>query len=360
MIQTWSTLAVEAFLASRNAYGDPCAYEQATLYLAQSMRRGGWYSLTPRGFVAIAKDYDGDGRHALVCAMGPDVGDLILATVDACAAAAITVVRVKHVRPETAEQLLVTGRFAPAAQVLAKAWLDDLSEENYPRIVIDLQSTEWTDARVAGVETVLPTTPSLADFRYQVRRFGRRLDGSRKATVQIQTLGNLTLGECEELLVRWSSVVETRFGKRGWPQVRNVQSCLLEPNRAVLESALSRTDGPVGELVRVGEVPAALWIGEAVSSTCLGLYALIADTTVFNLAYWILLRALVHARTAGMRFVALGGSETENLFRFKSLSHGRGSDVCKLDRAQDLVCRSGDPRVPSPFDLGARETRDHS
>lgn len=338
MITKWGPECRGQFDAARMENGAICAYERSILYLSQAMRRGGWCITNSFGFGALARDYEGIGRHVLICPIARDIGTFLCEAIRECKENGLEIVLIKHILSTQLEELLCTGLRVRPRLTATETWLDDVSEDNLPQIVLDLMNTGWIKETVGGLDLMLPSSTSLSDFRYQVRRFGRRLlapTGERR--VQLRPLREVSQEDVSRLISDWINSVSQRFLQRGWPQVRNLYECLSVPNEAVISAAMTHPDISHGDVIFIDDVPVGLWIGEAISTQCLGVYALIANTKHFNLSYLVLLLAIVSALRKGFHFLALGGSETESLFRFKSLSHGGYSDVLMERVVYDLL-----------------------
>lgn len=58
-----------SFLLARTRWGQGERYEEAWLYLCQALRRGGWVLEGDTFWCAVAKDYEGKERHAVVLLM---------------------------------------------------------------------------------------------------------------------------------------------------------------------------------------------------------------------------------------------------------------------------------------------------
>ena len=337
MIYSWGDTAYYHITRCAQLYADPFAYELSCLYLSQAMRRGGWFAHYHDGFAALSKDYCGIGCHAIVSVCADSIPDVVKKALRESSALGIKVKYVKHVCLHDAEKLLATRQFTKLQRESGTEWLDDLSEDNYPQVILDLDTSTWTDEIILGLELQLPASPALSDFRSQIRRWGRRMvrDGNEKFVVQ--DLRQTSFLECERMLSDWSLVVEKRFLERGWPKVRDAKKCLYEPNLAVFLAAYSHKFTTCGEVFLIDGIPRGAWVGEQLSTKCLGIYSLIADTSIFNLSYFVLLRSLMFARSEGLSHVTLGGSESESLFRFKSISNSGYEGFCQERKVYDLA-----------------------
>lgn len=338
MIYQWGAGCRALLVAAREAGDTACAYERSILYLSQAMRRGGRCVTNPFGFGALAYDYEGTGKHALICPIAEDMVRFLCEAIKECRKNGYEIAVIKHVPDADLHRLICMGFEVRPRVTAVEAWLDDVSEDNLPQVVLDLSKTGWIEEEIAGLDLLLPSSVSLSDFRYQVRRFGRRLSSAATGRIlQVRPVHDSGQGDVSRVISDWINAVGQRFLRRGWPRVRDLQECLVVPNESVIRAAMVHRDVSHGEMVFIDDVPVGLWIGESISKQCLGIYALIANTTCFNLSYLVLLLAIVSARRRGFDFLALGGSETESLFRFKSLSQGGDSEVLTERIVHDLL-----------------------
>src|SRR5262249_50800993 len=155
-----------------------------------------------------------------------------------------------------------------------------------------------------------------ADFRYQVRRFLRRC-AIRSESIIVRTLDNADPSLARAATDHWLSSISIRYGRPSRPIVRDFAKQFRTPVDAGLEAIPFNPEQVFGEVVEVGGAPRGLWVGQASSTHCLGIYVLIADTRVINLSDFMLLRAMATGRDCGVDYVNVGGSELATLFRFK-------------------------------------------
>jgi hypothetical protein len=139
------------------------------------------------------------------------------------------------------------------------------------------------------------------------------------------------------MLSNWTYLVEKRFLDRGWPKMRDAKKCLYEPNIAIFKAAYLKICDTCGEVFLVDDIACGAWVGEQISPQCMGVYSLVAHTNIFNLSYFVLLKSLIFARSKGLRYVTLGGSESESLFRFKSIARSGPDEFCYERMVHDLT-----------------------
>lgn len=315
----------KALESAKQKWGDPFAYEQSYVYLRQAMRRGGWMFQGEDGFVCIARMNTPSGKNAMITPMTRSYHRFLPSAVKQCAAEGIAIASIRHVPINDAAHVKEAfGRISiPTQRHSSQEVLDDLSEDRFPQVGVEVLPSVWRPSAIADSVVDQEMIPSVfADFRYQVRRFRKRYPST--SSIRLISLRDATREECIGALDTWMLSLKRRIEFRGWPNVRDYERTFREPNAFLIEDACAGKIAPLGLLVKIDDVPRALWIGGEVSSRGFGVYVLFGDTEIFNVSYYILYTCLLWAKESGYERVLLGGSEAESLFRFKSLKAAEG------------------------------------
>lgn len=351
-VRRWTEEEIPRFESVRERWGDGFAYEQSPIFLSQAMRRGGWVCEDSDGWMAVAEGLGSTGQYSGVVPLSPTLVTFLPKALDALEANGLLVDSIKHIPATSIPDLLQLGCFAKPPEALASSVsvLDDLPEDRFPQVVVPVGSGGWQDED-PGFGALLRETPAgsgVQDFRYQLRRFYRRVE---QAGSSVELVDFLSVEEdgLRAAVERWVESIRRRFAARGWPLVRDYERCFVEPNVSVISTVRAGKLQADGLVILVDGVPAGLWISGPISRTCDGVYVLISDTRVYNLSYFTLLTAMLAARDRGKSFLTLGGSELESLFRFKKIARGPGGSRVWLREVGELVTvrKESGPRKPS-------------
>jgi hypothetical protein len=349
-IRQWNDSDLADFAAAKSLWGSGFAYEQNAVYLRQAMRRGGWVYSDIGGWLAISADYYGEGTHVGLVPLSHQVPGLVMRALPALLDAGISLKFIKHLDPADAQALCATDGFVFEIQQAGSpvsAYLDDLSEDRYPQALLRVGGGRWEENADSTREwlSVLPSGRGMQDFRYQLRRFCRRVPLAGRA-IAATSFAAAADCELEEAVVNWVESIRERFMSRGWPLVRNYEGTFATPNLSLIRSVRRYGDACDGWMVAVDGRPSALVVSSDVSSRCAGVYSLFADTRIFNLSYYTLYLAMVSARRKGREWISLGGSEVESLFKFKTVGAGRSGgavirSVCEVQVSRRAAKFSG-------------------
>lgn len=319
-ISEWSRAELDPFQQARRRWGTSIAYEQTWLYLCQALRRGGWVCRNEAGWVAVAADYLGKGRHALVVPMSNHIPTFVKAAADRLRSRGIRPVVVKHIAEGDMRELAADGSFAMenGASSVAVSYLEDLSEDRFPQVIVDFSAQSWTqdESDCSQWVPLTPPGPESADFRYQLRRFCRAYP-KRGISVERENIAVAPSESIDEMLDSWMRSVRHRF-RLGHRPVNDYDRCFREPVESVIHQIRQFPEDGFGSLISVEGVPAAHWVAAQILKDGFGIYTVVADTSIRNLAHFTMYSALLHLYHLGARTVNLGGSEEETLFRFKS------------------------------------------
>lgn len=319
-IVEWSADERPYFEYAKQRWGDPLAYEESWLYLYQALRRGGWVCRNAEGWMAIARDYLGYGHHAVVVPLSQNLSKYLPCAMTTLSVRKIRPEVVKHIPIHLSNSLLSSGDFVLRQHSTATedVFLEDLSEDSFPQVLVNIDQAEWEHARnhYAGWIPSFPRGPQGRNLRQQVRRF-YRLYLNKDIPLKLEPIIDARLVDLDAALSDWCVSARKRFALAGRPRVRGFESCFLEPVQAVISFARRHPDDAVGFLIKVSEKPSGLWIGTRISEICFSINVLLADTTVNTLSDFTLYLALLQAQKLGAKWVNLGGSELESLFRFK-------------------------------------------
>jgi len=321
------------FVEARDRWGQVDAYEQAWLYLGQSMRRGGWFVESEEGWAAVAEDYVRPGSHALVSSMSHNLAafvESVLAEASQTIPGVVTLV--KHVGAAEAARLSESCQLRPI-ESRPDDTLDAVSEDRLPQIIIRLDAIDFRAGPAGPI--ALPTSSAYSDFRYQVRRGLRRLKSMNIDWRRVKFC-DIPVNDLERLVYQWAERAVGRFRARGWPDIVTPYETLVVPNVVVIRRALLDQDHASGQVILIDGKPSAIWIAEDNGRGAVGIYCLLADTLWHNLAYLNLACAMHQARQQGARFLLLGGSELESLFRFKKVPSTSETFLFHLRRVVDL------------------------
>jgi len=324
----WSSCQRVHFHEAKEQWGDPLAYEQSWLFVCQTLRRGGWICRDSDGWMAVARDYLGPGRHAVVVPMSSNLCRFLESGLRELRARGIVPSVVKHLTYEVANSLISTGRFTELQhpEITSSIFLDDLSEDRLPQVLAKVSAEHWTTADRLHRQWVplVPTHPGGAEFRHQLWRFLRTYP-ERGASLTLQTIGAAEATDINRALRNWSNSLRNRLQRAGQPRVRDFSRCFLDPVQAAIDYARHDNGDTVGQIVAVENEPSSLWIGTRISRECVAVNVLLADTTVKSLSYYTVYLACHLAHQLGAGCVNLGGSELESLFRFKMRAAGVAS-----------------------------------
>jgi hypothetical protein len=343
-IAVWSEEVCREFEDSVRRWGDPLAYEQNWVYLAQCCRRGGWVCSDSYGWVAVAKDYLGVGRHAAVVPLSADMVDFLPSAMRFLQGEGIRPEVVKHVPVQYADMLSNQGfaiRRHPTEYELSTVCLEELSEDRCPQVLINIGYISWIkdESDCAQWLDCVPDGPLFGDFRYQLRRFCRKYLRNGVEVTEAPVTQS-TLDVTNQALHNWLESVKIRFSQAGRPKVVDFNACFREPVEALLEFALQHPNDVIGSVISVGSRPSSIWLGSRISEVCFGVYILLADTRVRNLADFTLYRALCNASMLGFQWVNLGGSELRSLYHFKAkLSRIKSEHIYTTRHVLDLEWR---------------------
>jgi len=315
-VEPWGANAFRTFSDARAKWGAACAYEQAWLYLKQALRHGGWSVSATNGWLAVADCYSGSDQRVIVSPLAHNVPAFIQTALKVLRDQGLEVDVAKHLSEEDATELVALGG----------TWLDttrevfdelaEISEDAFPQALIGVAPRLWSPAAIdSSLVPTLPNGREAADFRYQVRRFLRRSVRRQDSIVVTNFKNDRGLGS-QAAIDNWMASIRARYGTLR-PVVRDFAKQFRSPVEAVVAAARGSPENIHGEIIEVGGVPRGLWLGQAISARCLGVYALLGDTRVTNLSDFVLLRALEAGRDLGVEYVNLGGSELASLFHFK-------------------------------------------
>lgn len=338
----WSEKERRYFEDAKRLWGDPLAYEQSWLYLNQALRRGGWVCRNEEGWMAVARDYFGPGRHAAVVPLSPDLGSFLVSAIQTLGSLGIRLCALKHIPANRLDSVLSRDhlriRLHPAFS--ESTYLEEISEDRFPQVLVNVERHSWA-SEGNHCHKWIPSVPRGAEareLRYQIRRFCR-LYLERGVTLDRVRVSEAQFEDIHKALENWLESVKKRFAQAGRPRVRQFESCFLEPVQAVIEFTRRHPAEATGCLIKVGEIPSALWIGTRISSICFSVNVLLADTSIVGLSDFTLYLALLEGQGAGASWVNLGGSELESLFRFKrTLGRGRLQNGYHTRQVVDLEC----------------------
>lgn len=340
-VHEWSEGSRPAFDEAKRRWGDPVAYEQSWVYVCQALRRGGWICRSSAGWMAIARNYRGRGRHVGVVPLATDLVVFVQTVARVLESSPMRPETIKHIPQELAHAVATAVGGSPRRrdEVIECTWLDDVSEDRFPQVLFDVSEGGWLKEDTACVRwlDVVPAGHDMASFRYQIRRFCRtHLEKGVPVRVRPVSIGSI-VNDCTRVLQGWVGSFRHRLGRRG-VSIRDVQGCLFDPVQAVAAWTVRHRAEAIGQAIDVNGVPSAVWLGSAVSRQTLGLYVFLASTDVRHLSDYVLYLALSKARELGFKWTNLGGSELSELYRFKArggkLSVGsriRCRDVAEID-----------------------------
>ncbi len=340
----WTIREKPQFDYAKIHWGNPLAYEQSWLYVNQAMRRGGWVCTGSDGWMAVARDYRGPGRHVAIVPISRDLGEFLSHAMAELQSHGIKVETIKHIPEESLESVLSNASFVAFRHPVLtdNTYLDDISEDRLPQVLINIDQDGWTrdDSNYFKWIEYIPTGPAAREFRYQIRRFCR-LYLAKEVTFAKKPIMDTEDRQIDKALSNWLDSVRKRFAQTERPQVCNFAACFVEPIKAVTAFSRECPREIIGFVISLEDVPQALWIGTQVSQLCFSVNVLIANTSIVGLSDFTLYLAIREAQRLGLRWVNLGGSEIETLFRFKH-KLCRGSQApCQLRRVFDVECRGG-------------------
>jgi len=319
--------SIEAnFLRIKNSWKSEENFEDSWLYVCQACRDGGWIVETESILIVISEGYFMRGNAVVWFAYCPGLSTLA-DIFTALRHLPLKVSLFKHFPLDRSDILDDIG-WMPL-KIKHGIPLDEISEDAYPQVCISLENQELSPD--ASVNLSLPTSSDFYDFRYQVRRFRRRL--STPSVECFIPVDKTNLVECRDCVHRWARNATKRFRQRGWPILLDPVATLIQPNLSVLEASLSFS----AFAIRIDGVVRALWVCDLNFKHSLGVYLLIAETDFFNLSYFNLATVFDFALRKGRSEILLGGSEVESLFRFKSGNQGVDAKSMRFRRVVDLV-----------------------
>ena len=316
----WSVSQRNDFEKAKRCWGDPLAYEQNWLYLSQACRNGGWVYKSPRGWIAVARNYLANQSHAAIVPLSEDLTSFLSAAMTDFVSQGIRPAILKHVPIQALKKALSSGYFSVQRPVRndEDTPIEAISEDRFPQIIIHTGRLNWVSEseELSKVLPSLPDGPAFRMFRNRVRRFARSCSMNSLA-INLTSFLEAPEKNIREAVNSWLESVKYRFSRIRRPAILDFDDCYRKPTEAIIRSA-GTDEEPIGALISVGDRPSALWIGSRISTNCIGIYTMIANTQIKNLGDYMLYLILRTVRQLGIESINFGGSEMVGLHNFKT------------------------------------------
>ena len=212
----------------------------------------------------------------------------------------------KHVPVSALEKVVASGYLVQRpARNNENAPIEAISEDCFPQIIVHIKRLNWVGEpeELSTVSTSLPDGPAFRKFRNRVRRFAQACSRS-SADINLTSVPEAPERKIREAVNGWLESVKYRFSRNRQPHVLDFDACFRKPTEAVIRSARTNEE-PVGSLISVGDRPSALWIGSRVTTSCIVIYTMIADTRMSNLGDYMLYLILRTVRQLGIDSINL-------------------------------------------------------
>ncbi|MFZ1201202.1 MAG: hypothetical protein WAO07_13635 [Desulfobacterales bacterium] len=316
----WATEQRKDFEDAKRCWGDPLSYEQNWLYVSQACRNGGWVYKSPKGWIVVAKNYLFNERHAAIVPLADDLTSFISAAMTEFGSEGIRPAILKHLPIQAIEKALASGHFKKQkpARNGSNTSMEALSEDHFPQIIAHVGRLNWVgeSEELSNVLPSLPGGPAFRKFRNHVRRFARACY-SNSVEINLTSVLEAPERKIREVVNGWLESLKYRFSRIPQPHVHDFDACFRKPTEAVIRSARS-DEKSVGTLISVGDRPSALWIVSRISTSCNGIYTMIANTKFKNLGDYMLYLILHTVKQLGIESINFGGSEIVGLHNYKT------------------------------------------